>query len=55
MNNTETSQDVNLHQNKQQYIKSRNKRNIAIGLGLFFFIILVYLVTIFKLVSQLFV
>lgn len=35
--------------------KARKKRNIAIGLGLVAFIVILYFVTIFKLGSQLFI
>jgi hypothetical protein len=41
-------------QDKQKFIKSRKKRNIAIGLALGSFIIVIYFITMFKLGSQLF-
>ena len=40
---------------KQHFVQSRKKRNIAIGLALGGFIVMIYCVTVFKLGSQIFV
>jgi hypothetical protein len=40
---------------KDDFIQSRKKRNIALGLSLVSFIIVIYFVTIFKLGSKLFI
>jgi hypothetical protein len=39
---------------KQNFIKSQKNRNIAIGLALLGFIVVIYFITMFKLGSQLF-
>jgi hypothetical protein len=55
MNNAQISNKTITEQQKHEFIKMRKKRNLAIGLALGGFILMLYFVTIFKLGSQLFV
>jgi|GEM_PF-6865748 len=47
-------ENLNMQQQKALFVASRKKRNIAIGLSLITFIVALYLITMFKLGSQIF-
>jgi hypothetical protein len=55
MSTADNKNDIAQETQKNVFLQSRKKRNLAVALGLGIFIMLLYLVTIFKMGSALFI